>query len=120
MEIKQRKLKKWRKIAQRRVTRGKITIFLESWPGIRRVLRSARRVPRFQLGGGFGEFLRNFAEKLRRAPLGFRCDFFFNKTPQARELFVEAVTDFFEFVHFPPRRPLALRAGKRMGAIPVL
>jgi hypothetical protein len=30
------------------------------------------------------------------------------------------VADFFEFVHFPPRRPLALRAGKRMGAIPVL
>jgi hypothetical protein len=30
------------------------------------------------------------------------------------------VADFFEFVHFPPRRPLALRGGKRMGAIPVL
>jgi hypothetical protein len=77
-------------------------------------------VPRFQLGCCFREFLRNFTEKLRGAPLGFRGDFFFNETPQTRELFVEAVADFFEFVHFPPRRPLALRAGKRMGAIPVL
>jgi hypothetical protein len=120
MEIKQRKLKKLRRIAQRRVTPGKITIFLESWPGIRRILSRTSRVPRLQLGGGFGEFLRNFAEKLRGAPLGFRRDFFFNKAPEPRELFVEAVADFFEFVHFPPRRPLALRAGKRMGAIPVL
>jgi hypothetical protein len=54
------------------------------------------------------------------AALGFRSDFFFNETPKARELFVQAAADFFEFVHFPPRRPLALRAGKRIGAIPVL
>lgn len=110
----------WRNVALRRVARRKITIFLDSWPRVRRILRKTSRVPRFQLGGGFGEFLRNFTEKLRRASLGFRRDFFFNETPQARELFVEAVADFFEFVHFPPRRPLALRAGKRMGAIPVL
>ena len=83
-------------------------------------MSSASRVPRFQLGGGLGEFMRNFAEKLRRAALGLRSDFFFNETPEARELFVEAVAEFFEFVHFPPRRPLALRVGKRIGAIPVL
>jgi hypothetical protein len=102
------------------VTRRKITFFLESWPGVRRIVRRARGVARFELGCGFREFLGNFAEKLRRAALGFRRDFFFNKTSQARELFVEAVADFFESVHFPPRRPLALRVGKRMGAIPVL
>ena len=120
MEIKQSKLKKLRRIARRCVARRKITFFLESWPLVRRILRRTSRAPRFQLGGGFRKFLRDFAEKLRRAALGFRSDFFLHETPQARELFVEAVADFFEFVHFPPRRPLALRAGKRMGAIPVL
>jgi hypothetical protein len=84
------------------------------------MVRRARGVARFQLGGGFGEFLRNFAKKLRRTPLGLRRDFLFNETPDARELLVEAAAEFFEFVHIPPRRLLALRAGKRMGAIPVL
>jgi hypothetical protein len=93
---------------------------LESWLGVWWFLRSACGVPRFELGGGLGEFLRDFAEKLCGAALGFRSDFFFNKTPKPRELFVEAVADFFEFVHFPPRRPPALRVEKRMGAIPVL
>ncbi len=75
---------------------------------------------RFQLGGCIDKFLRNFAEKLRGAALGFRSNFFFHETPKACEFFVQAAADFFKFVHFPLRRPLALRAGKRIGAIPVL
>jgi hypothetical protein len=105
---------------QRSPARGKITSLLESWLGVRWILRRACGVARFELGSSLGEFLRNFAQKLRGAALGFRGDFFFNETSKSGELFVEAVANFFESVHFPPRRPLALRAGKRIGAIPVL
>jgi hypothetical protein len=102
------------------MARRKITNILESWLGVRGIVRRARGIARFELCGGLGEFLRNLAQKLRRAALGFRSDFFFNETPKTRELFFEAAADIFEFVHFPPRRPLALRAGKRIGAFPVL
>jgi hypothetical protein len=120
MNITSTTLKRLSSVSQRRVTRRKVTLVLESWLGIRRILCGTRRIPRFQLRRGFGEFLRNFAQKLRRAPLGFRRNLFFHKTPDARELFIEAAAELFEFVHFPPRRPLALRVEKRMGAIPVL
>src|SRR5260370_37553240 len=113
-------LKRYRKLVQQCAARRKLTSLLESWLGIRGIVRRARGVARFELGGSLDKFLRNFAEKLRGAPLGFRSDFFFNETPKPRELFVEAEADFFEFVHFPPRLSFALRAGKRIGAIPVL
>jgi hypothetical protein len=95
-------------------------MLLESWLGVWWILRRARGVTRFELGSSLGEFMRNFAEKLRGAALGFRSNFFLNETPKPGEFFFEAVAEFFEFVHFPPRRPLALRVGKRIGAIPVL
>ena len=120
MDRRHSKLRKWRRIVQRCAARGKITSLLESWLGVWWILRRTRGVARFELGGSLGEFLRNFAEKLRGAALGFRGDFFFNESSKAGEFFVEAVADLFESVHFPPRRPLALRVGKRMGAIPVL
>jgi rhomboid protease GluP len=85
---------------------------LESWLGVWPILRRARGVARFELGGSLDKFLRNFAEKLRGAALGFRSNFFFNETPKPSELFVDAAADFFEFVHFPPGPPFVLPAGK--------
>lgn len=62
------------------------------------ILRTARRVARFNPSRRLAELLGNFAQKLRRALFRFRRNLFFHKTFHPREFFVNALPEFLEVI----------------------
>src|SRR5882762_1579008 len=60
------------------------------------VLRVARGIARFNPSRRLGGLCGNLKQKLRRTPFCFRCDFFLDKTPHAREFFVNSLAKIFE------------------------
>lgn len=65
----------------------------------RLVLRRARRIAGFKFACGLREFFADFAEKLRGTALRFGGNFVLHVLTQARDLFVQAAANLFEFVH---------------------
>ena len=54
---------------------------------------------RFQFAGRFTQLLGNFTEKCRAAPFRFRRDFLLDVAAQARQFFIDALPEFFKFIH---------------------
>src|SRR5215472_3178131 len=64
----------------------------------------APRRARFELARQFTQFFRNFAQKLRSAPLAFRSKIVLHIAAQTRQLFVDAPAKIFEVHSGSPAR----------------